>query len=298
MGLSSKHALLEIEVKLFVIKSAFGMMALALIANCNLNGQEADQIAKGKQLAASLLEVRENEFVPLQKETSRISALFYAKQSAQSQIAKTLKEMDADSLAKVQTSIAEAKLKLAALEELEKHLAAVGKDESLKAGLIKTAEENIEKIKLERSAAYKPVNDKRSAAYKKYKDDCDELAEIVKSCVKQEGEHELTKGTKVKYNSFSAEYARSSTSFYDEHGQKIQMQVTLFQESKPSKKLGNFLGKYPIAKKDSWGGYTFHVGSAEVKITYRIKEWKQDQVEAATDDLVDFERLELLVPGK
>lgn len=264
----------------------------------NALGQEADaSVEQAKQLAKAFNEIRVSEFVPLEKESNKISNLYYAQSSGQSEIVRQLKEVNEETLGKVRASIVQAKFRIEALQQLEQHLLAIEKDESLKQGFIDAADKKIEAIKAERTTAYKPVNEKRAATYKKHRDDAEAFAEMTKAWFKETGEHELTKDTKRKYHSFDVASGRISSSYYDEHGQKISLRVTLFQADEPKKKFGVFLGKYPITRKDSWGGYTFHVGGSQINVTSRIKEWTQKQMEEAVSDLVDFENLALINPA-
>jgi len=285
-------------VKVIEFKIVIATLLLACCWQGNAIGQEAGAtIDKAKQLAQGFIEIRANEFVPLEKKSTEISNLFYAKSSGQTDIVRKLKEMDGETLGKVRTSITQAKYKLEALQQLEQHLLAVAQDESLKQGFIDAADKKIEQFKAQRKSAYEPVNDERKACFEKHKDSAEAFAEMTKAWFKESGKHELNKDTKRKYHSFDVAMGHISSSYYDEHGQKIGIRMTLFHTEEPKQKFGNFSGKYPITRKDSWGGYTFHVGGAQINVKPRIKEWTQQQVEEAVTDLVDLENLALIIPA-
>ena len=273
------------------------VFAMTLAAIPHSVAQDDASLAKAKTMVKEFIEIRNTVFVPIQKESDKVSSMWYSKQSGQYDIARTLKEMDETTLEKTRTSIMQARHRLEALEELEKLLVKLGDDQSLKDGFIKAAEENIETIKIERDKALKPFSKQRTENYTKYQDKSKEFAEVLKSCFQESGKHDLTKDVKLKYNSFDPVYGRLSTSFYDDKGQMISMSATLYHSAKPNEKHGLFLGKYPITNKSSYG-YTMHVGGSEVRISPRIREWDQKQVEAAASDLIDFERLEKINPGK
>ncbi len=258
--------------------------------------QEDEGLKKARSMALELVEIRNNVFKPIEQNSDKTSKSWFTKQSRQETIVRKLNSADETTLEKTRESIARLRNRLEELEEIEELLVKLGENPNLKEDFIKNAQNETETIKEARAAELKNLSNLRMENYNKYRDKANEFADAFKTCFKTGGKSELGKTATLKFNTYDPIHGRMFSSFYQEDEQVLSVATTLHQPSVPNKELGLFMGKYPIAKITSFG-YTIHVGSSEVRLLHRSKDWDQKAVEAAVSELIDFARLEKITPA-
>lgn len=269
---------------------------LAVITSVVAMGQASAQDDAVKKMVNECLEANRTKFKPLKAESDAIYSKYSYRSSAARDVIRWLEENPAIAERKRQEEIAKLTARLEALKSMESKTTGDGLND-VKA-TVETVHTMIDDADDDRRSELRPLERKRSALQREFKDRENELEPIMEGLFFEKGANELTSELTRSYASFS--YATAEASGQYKRGDKgssvCNVRVTMIHEKKADEKLGKLDDKYPIVyKRDTQMDVL--VGDVLVNVYSSDAAFKKDGLGKLLTGLVDLEKL-MAIQGK